>query len=81
MWVLLIIATLYLVFGALTAWFVMCAVAPDVDDEERAEAAAVLGVFAGIFWPFVLLLLACGAVFCRDDCSDDDDDTEIEEEA
>ena len=76
MWVLLIIAIFYLVAGALTSWYVMCAVAPDAKDEEQAEAIAVLGVFVFMFWPAVLIFLACGAVLCRDDCSDEEDKEE-----
>lgn len=79
MWAIIIIAISYLVVGVLAAWYVMRAVEPDVKDEEHAEAVAVLGVFVGMFWPAVILLLAFGAVFCRDDCSDDDDNEETEE--
>ena len=79
MWIAITIIALYLVFGVLTSWCVMCAVAPDAgDNEERQEAVAVLGMLALVLWPLFAAMFLCGAVLCREDGIEDDEENDEE---
>ena len=53
-------AAVYFCIGVLVAWALCMAFNPK--DDTEAEAAASLAVFAAMFWPFILAVLAVFAV-------------------
>ena len=67
MWIAITIIVLYLVFGVLTSWCVMCAVAPGAGDNEERQV-----------WPLFAAMFLCGAVLCREDGIEDDDENDEE---
>jgi len=63
---ILLLVLLYFCVGFVISYVIARNVIDDVKTEEHAEALAALLIFAGVFWPFVPLLILVATISDND---------------